>query len=108
MKGGYRPGAGRPKGSKNKNRTKSAEKSGNRSEIRGKNLTPLEYMLRVMRDPREPMELRCRMAIAAAPFCHPRKGEVGSGKKEAAGEKAKIAGLGKFRASASPQIKLVK
>ena len=33
---------------------------------------PLEYMLRIMRDPREPAARRDEMAKAAAPFLHPR------------------------------------
>jgi hypothetical protein len=32
----------------------------------------LEYMLRIMRDPREPAARRDEMAKAAAPFLHPR------------------------------------
>lgn len=33
---------------------------------------PLEYLLTVMRDPREPAVLRLEAAIAAAPYRHPR------------------------------------
>ena len=33
---------------------------------------PIEYMLRIMRDPREPAARRDEMAKAAAPFLHPR------------------------------------
>jgi hypothetical protein len=33
---------------------------------------PLAFMLKVMRDEAEPKERRIEMAIAAAPFCHPR------------------------------------
>ena len=32
----------------------------------------MEYMLRIMRDPREPAARRDEMAKAAAPFLHPR------------------------------------
>ncbi|MFH2018842.1 MAG: hypothetical protein ABII98_02515, partial [bacterium] len=38
-------------------------------------LDPLTYMLKIMNDPNEDKEARARMAIAAAPYCHPRKGE---------------------------------
>jgi hypothetical protein len=31
---------------------------------------PLEHLLKVMRDPREPYERRTYCAIAAAPYCH--------------------------------------
>jgi hypothetical protein len=34
--------------------------------------TPLEYMLRIMRDPREPAARRDEMAKAAAPYLHPK------------------------------------
>jgi len=71
------------------------------------NLTPLEFMLKIMRDPQEDEDRRARMAIAAAPFCHARKGE-GAGKKEEKADKAKQAGVGKFAAGRPPNIKLVK
>jgi len=35
-------------------------------------LTPLQYMLAVLRDPNTDPDRRDRMAVAAAPFCHPR------------------------------------
>ena len=44
-------------------------------------LDPLAYMLQVMNDPRAPPERRDRMAIAAAPFVHPRVTEAAKGKK---------------------------
>jgi hypothetical protein len=45
-------------------------------------LTPLEYMLAVIRDPTAAQTRRDRMAIAAAPFCHPRVSDLRVGKKE--------------------------
>ncbi len=33
---------------------------------------PLDYMLRVMRDPKKPLEVRLEMAKAAAPYLHQR------------------------------------
>jgi hypothetical protein len=39
-------------------------------------LTPLEYMLSVLRDPTVEPERRDRMAVAAAPFVHPRLASV--------------------------------
>jgi phage terminase small subunit len=106
MKGGYRPGAGRPKGSKNKNRTKPPEKAGNQLDLPLGNLDPLEYLLQVMRDPTAEPERRARAAIACLPFCHIRKGE--GGKKDEKQDRAKAAGAGRFRASAPPQLKVVK
>jgi phage terminase small subunit len=102
MRGGYRPGAGRPKGARNKNRTKPAEKVGKQSDIPAENLTPLEFMLKIMRSPNEPVELRLRCAIAACPYCHPRKGEAGTGKKDEKAARAKIAGMGKYASMSSP------
>jgi len=102
-KGGYRPGAGRPKGS----RTKSKKKADADIPVAAamENMTPLDYMLKIMRDPNEDQDRRCRMAIAAAPFCHARKGE-GSGKEDRA-KRARTAGTGKF-ASGKPPLKMVK
>jgi len=70
-------------------------------------LDPLGFMLKVMRDPNEPKERRDRMAIAAAPFCHARKGEAGTGLKDEKQKKARIAGAGRF-AAGSPPLKVVK
>jgi len=163
-KGGYRAGAGRKKGTKNKKPRKGSAASIETEQIKGllsvgrkakarfyqeylirvantdgkqaplsisekklmvnlgeelaaeigekapggvaEDLTPLELMLRGMRDPNEPKETRYRLAIAAAPFVHPRKGE-GQGKKDEKNERAKAAGSGKFRASAPPMLKVV-
>ena len=67
---------------------------------------PLAYMLSVMNDPTADKERRDRMTTAAAPYCHPRKGE-GQGKKDEKADRAKAAGEGKFRPSAPP-LKRVK
>ena len=79
MAGGYRPGAGRPRKSA-KRKAKGAQGAnagpsgvavpvgpGARADM-----TPLEYMLAVLRDPGADSARRDRMAIAAAPFCHTR------------------------------------
>lgn len=71
-------------------------------------LTPLEYMLNIMNDPDEKDKLRKdRMAVSAAPYMHPRKGEMGTGKKDEKGERAKSAARGKFSPS-RPPLALVK
>ena len=69
-------------------------------------LLPLDFMLKVMNDNKEHKELRARMAVAAAPFCHARKGE-GVGKKSEKEDRAKSAGLGKF-ASMANKLRVVK
>jgi len=61
--GGARKGAGRPRGAK-KRVTEEAIKRAGQGE------TPLEYMLRVMRDPRTTDDRRDRMAMGAAPYVH--------------------------------------
>ncbi len=68
--GGKRKGAGRPKGSLNKQTIEiltAADESG---------LSPVDYMLKVMRDKRCQHERRDRMAAAVAPYVHPRLAQV--------------------------------
>lgn len=66
-RGGYRPGSGRKKGSLG-----AAGKARLAIANRPINVTPLEYMLTVMRNEAQPKEIRDWMAIAAAPYCHPK------------------------------------
>lgn len=113
--GGYKPGGGRPKGSKD------AVKRTRRWKVKPKpevvtppelgdadpiDSTPLDYMLSVMNDPNADAARRDRMAIAAAPFMHPRKEPVGQGKREAAQAKAEAAAAagGKFAPRAAPRL----
>lgn len=65
----FRPGAagnprGRPRGSRNKRTRALVEAAQNGGEL------PLDYMLRVMRDPNTTAKRRDEMAKAAAPFLH--------------------------------------
>jgi hypothetical protein len=46
------------------------------AEIRASGLTPLDYMLQVMRDEGSPTELRLDAAARAAPYVHPRLSSV--------------------------------
>lgn len=64
--GGKRAGAGRKKGSKNRKTSEIAMKAA------GEGITPLEYMLKVMRDKNADTSRRDDMAKAAASFVHPR------------------------------------
>lgn len=64
------------------------------------NFTPLEYALHVMNDPSAPREQRDRLAIAALPFVHVKRGE--GGKREAAADKAEKLSTGKFSATPAP------
>ena len=45
-------------------------------------MTPLEYMLTVMRDPAVDSARRDRMAVAAAPYCHGKVVEPYQSKKK--------------------------
>jgi hypothetical protein len=69
VKRGKKPGSpktgGRRKGSKNK-RTLAIEEG-------AKGMLPLQFMLKVMRDPTKPIELRCEMAKSAAPYLHAKR-----------------------------------
>ena len=87
-RGGYRPGSGRPR----KGEAAPQDEARVASES-DETVTPLEYMLRVVNDPAADQMRRDRMAIAAAPFVHPKAGEP-IGKKAERVEKAKVAEVG--------------
>lgn len=84
----------------------AAEVNGDKPLENPERLEPLDYMLGVMNDSTADKDRRDRMAIAAAPFVHPRIAE-GKGKKEEKESKAKNAGKGKF-APGRPPLALVK
>lgn len=68
-RGGKRDGAGRPKGAKTQITEEAIRKA-------GEGETPLEYMLRVMRDETQAPERRDRMAVGAAPYVHAKAMEI--------------------------------
>jgi hypothetical protein len=68
--GGKRPGAGRPTGAA------SGATEQVRQEAAATGEPPFAYMLRIMRDPSQPVGRRDEMAKAAAPFCHSRLSSV--------------------------------
>jgi hypothetical protein len=122
--GGWRPGAGRPKGATSKNKkavapkvaktTRAAKKVTEAAlppevkvEAEKNHLTPLEYMLEVINDQFADPKRRDQMASVAAPYVHERLGE-GKGKKETREERAKAAGAGKFAPAAPPKLSVVK
>ena len=90
-RGGSRPGAGRPR-------------SGAASVIKIEvdplsaaltaDITPLQYMLGVMRDPTASTSRRDRAAALAAPYCHARATDAAGGKKAMAQTAAATAGHG--------------
>jgi hypothetical protein len=87
--GGYRPGGGRPKGPRNGPLPVQVKTEAAKADI-----TPLDYMLAVMRDAKADPTRRDRMAIAAAPFVHARQDAPGRGKKQRAEDAAKTAAVG--------------
>lgn len=70
IKGGARPGAGRKKGTPNK-RTAETMKA-----VEDSGLTPLEYMLSVMRDINNDQRERLSAAEKAAPYVHAKLSSV--------------------------------
>ena len=64
MKGGRRPGAGRPPGAKNRRTIET------QAAIQASGLTPLDYMIGVMRDERNDPRVRLEAAHHAAPYVH--------------------------------------
>lgn len=69
-RGGKRPGAGRPKGSKD------GVKLEREAKIAASGLTPLAFMLRILRDEDADPEDRKWAAQAAAPYVHPRLQQI--------------------------------
>src|SRR3954453_21103324 len=88
MRGGYRPGSGRPKrpAQLRRDRIMTAPAPGR--------MSPLDYMLSVMNDPGVDDARRDRMAIAAAPYVHTRAADAMPGKKKEAEQAAKTAACG--------------
>lgn len=68
--GGSRPGAGRPKGAANKLNDKA------RAQALEGGISPLDYLLGVLRDGKLDRETRMDAAKAAAPYVHARLAAV--------------------------------
>lgn len=112
-RGGFRPGAGRPRKSRDEvaEKIEVAEKAlpqdveaATTSDVT--TFSPLEYLLSVLNDPTAHKDQRFRAAIAAAPYVHPKaEGEV-KGVKEKRQEAAKAAAGGgsKFATRKGPQL----
>lgn len=69
-KGGKRQGAGRPRGSKTKRTVELAK------QIAESGLSPLAYMLTIMRDKTADKKRRDEMAKSAAPYQHPKLANI--------------------------------
>ncbi len=72
LTGGKRSRAGRPKGAKSAKTLEIARKAIESG------LTPLEYMMDILRDVNQPKELRFEAAKSAAPYIHPRLAHIES------------------------------
>ena len=70
QRGGKRPGAGRKQGAPNKATAKRQK------AVAASGLTPLDYMLSIMRDEKMPAADRFEAAKAAAPYVHPKLANV--------------------------------
>ena len=90
-RGGFRPGAGRPKSG---NPPIVEVKAEALSATLAVEILPLQYMLGVMRDPTALTSRRDRMAALAAPYCHARASDAAGGKKAMAQTAADTAGHG--------------
>lgn len=66
-------------------------------------MTPLDYMLTVMRNPEADQARRDRMAMAAAPFIHGKPGEQ-SKKAERQENAEKAAEGGRFGVPSAPKL----
>ena len=129
-RGGFRPGAGRKPGAsagKSADKAKATPKPSTKKQAPPKldadgykkdpnwpfgkqepepppdlsDLTPLDYLLEVMRDHTEERGRRMQAATLAAPYCHPKKGESGKKEEKAAAAK-KVAS--KFSPAAPPKL----
>lgn len=69
-KGGARPGAGRKKGEPNK-RTAALQ-----AAVEASGITPLEYLLQVMRNDLNELPIRLDAAKSAAPYVHAKLANV--------------------------------
>lgn len=74
--GGARNGAGRKRGGANKISREAYERAKDSGEL------PLDYLLRVMRDPGADDARRIDCAKAAAPYIHPKRAPVDGDGKE--------------------------
>lgn len=89
--GGYRAAAGMPR---RKSKAAKPVPKDIAADAKAARMEPLEYMLAVMNDPAADEVRRDRMAMAAAPYCHPRVADKSWGKKDAQAEAAATAGEG--------------
>ena len=103
-RGGYRPGAGRPRKEAGKAPAMVNEDAAHKPRKSLGGLTPLEYMLDVMNDRLADDARRDKMAIAAAPYVHGKAADAAPGKKEQKQEAAEKVAAGKFAPRGGPKL----
>lgn len=114
-RGGFRPGAGRPKGARTATKQErkvvktleaaAADPEAAQDRPRTAFKTALDFAMDVINDPVQPMDAKVRLAIAAMPFQNPKLEAVGTGKKERQQEEAKdLARNGKFSTPTGPRL----
>lgn len=97
-RGGPRPGAGRPKGAK-------TARMDIDDDAQAAEMSPLDYMLSVMRNTKADATRRDRMAQAAAPFVHARAEAATPTRKEQAAVAAQdAASTGTFAPPSGPKL----
>lgn len=105
-RGGFRAGAGRPKGTtRAPKKVKAAERTLARAEPATRRFeTALDFAMAVINDPDANQDAKIRLAIAAMPFQHPKLEAAAAGKKEQRQEKANEVAKGKFASPAPPKL----
>lgn len=71
-------------------------------EVVDPTLSPLDFALKVMRDPAVPLATRLAAMAQALPYCHTKKGE--GGKKSGQEVAAKTTATGRFGPGAPPRL----
>ncbi len=101
-RGGFRTGAGRPKGARQSSKkVVAAEKA---LKVGRKFATALDFAMDVINDPAADMNDRVRLAVAVLPFQHAKIAEQVPGKKEQKSEKAKEVARGRFAPPSPPKL----
>jgi hypothetical protein len=101
--GGFRAGAGRPKGATAPKAKPIKVAKDIKKAARQSGMSPLDYMLTVMNDEEADGERRDRMAVAAAPYVHAKASDAAGGKKEQAqAEAERLTKDSKFAVPAPP------
>lgn len=104
-RGGYRPGAGRPRKEAGRAPIVRDEVHARKPQKSLGGKSPLEYMLDVMNDRGADDARRDKMAIAAAPYVHEKAGEDAPGKKALRqGRAEQASSVGKFAVRSAPKL----